>query len=115
MKRLNKKDNLLEYKPERNPDIVWRKLENGHIELELVNKGFFHFLAQKLLKKPRISRIEMEEIGSFIWESMDGQKTVQDLSEELEEKFKEKARPTLGRLVSYLKVLYSNALIRYHK
>lgn len=115
MKKLNRKDNLLEYKPERNPDIVWRKLENKHIELDLVNKGFFHFLAQKLLKKPRISKIELEEIGSFIWESMDGQKTVQDLSEELEKNFGEKARPTLGRLVSYLKVLYSNDFIRYHQ
>lgn len=115
MSKINKKDNLLDYRPIRNPEIQWRKLPNKHIEIDLVNKGFFHVMTQKLMKKPKVSKIELEEIGSFIWQAMDGKKTVYELSEELEKEFGETVQPTLNRLVEYLKVLYSNHFIQYQK
>lgn len=115
MKKINKKDNLLDYKPLKNPNIQWRTLPNKHIQLDLVNKGFFHFLTQKLMKKPKVSKIELEEIGSFIWMNIDGKKTVYELSEEMDKVFGEKVQPTLNRLTEYLKVLYSNDFILYQK
>lgn len=113
MKKLKKDDNLLDYIPERNPDIIWRTLENKHVQIDVENKGFFFWITQKLLKKPRYSKIELEEIGSFIWQTVDGKKTVLEISKEIKDEFGDKAEPILNRMVAYLKVLYSHSLISY--
>ena len=74
MKKNNKvKENYLEKIPLKNPEINWTTDDNGIVTLEVENKGIANTIAQKLLKKPKISYIHLDENGSFIWPLIDGE------------------------------------------
>lgn len=109
------KDNYLEYIPIKNPKIEWKVLQNGHIQIVKEHKGIFFWITQKLMKKPKISYIEMEEFGSFIWQTIDGKKTVFMISEEVHKKFGKKAEPLVTRLAKYLNILYEHRFILYDR
>ena len=106
--------NYLELKPSRNPLIKWSE-EDGSVTLELENKGTMNRIFQLLLKKPKISYIHLEEMGSFLWPILDGEKTIEALGLEVKEKFGKKAEPLYERLVQYLKILESYKFITMNK
>ena len=110
MKKQKTSLNYLELKPSRNPLIKWSE-ENGTITLELENKGVMNRVFQFLLKKPKVSYIHLEEMGSFIWPLLDGEKNIEALGLEVKEKFGEKAEPLYERLTQYLKILESYKFI----
>ncbi len=103
--------NYLEKKPIRTAGIEWSKDEEGVVTLEIVNKGVFNFIAQKLFKKPRISYIHLDEIGSFVWPLLDGEKDIYEIGKLVEAEFGEKAKPLYERLVTYFRVLESYKFI----
>ena len=100
-----KSENFLDYIPKKNPDIQWKIKEDGNVEVAMANKGFFNRLAQIIWKRPKISYISLEEMGSFIWKQIDGERTVLAISVLVKEEFGEKAEPLLERLCTYVKTL----------
>ena len=108
---MKNKENFLEKKPQRNPDINWNE-KDGQITLEIENKGVFNRLAQKLLKKPKISYIHLDEMGSFIWPLIDGETDIIDLGEKVKEHFGDKAEPLYERLSKYIKILESYGFVK---
>lgn len=107
-------ENYLESKPRRNEKFSW-SVENGKITLEIENKGAWNRLFQKLLKKPRISYIHLDEMGSFIWPLFDGEKTILDIGKAVEEKFGDAAQPLYERLAKYCQILESYHFISLNK
>mgnify|MGYP002513593675 CR=1 FL=1 len=105
--------NYLEKKPIRKNGLNWTKDEKGIVTLEIENKGVFNRLAQKLLKKPKISYIHLDETGSFIWPLIDGEKDIIALGELVEEHFGEKAHPLYERLSQYFKILENYGFITF--
>ena len=103
--------NFLENKPKKNPDINWT-VKDGKVTLEIENKGFFNRIAQKLIKKPKISYIHLDETGSFIWPLIDGETDITDLGKRLKENFGEKAEPLYERLSKYIKILESYGFVK---
>ncbi len=89
--------------------------ENGVITLEIENKGVFNRIAQKLLKKPKISYIHLDEMGSFVWPLIDGERNITDIGVFVKEHFGEKAEPLYERLSKYFKVLASYGFIKFKK
>jgi hypothetical protein len=108
---MKNKENFLEKKPQRNPDINWKE-KDGQITLEIENKGVFNRLAQKLLKKPKISYIHLDEMGSFIWPLIDGETNIIALGEKVKEHFGDKAEPLYERLSKYIKILESYGFVK---
>ena len=108
-------ENYLERKPCRIESIVWKTEENGLVVLEIENNGIFNRIAQKLLKKPKVSYIHLDEMGSFIWQSIDGNKTIIELGKDVEEKFGNQANPLYERLAKYIKILESYNFISFEK
>ena len=110
----NKQQNLLEF-------IPIRKIENFSsdekdvITLEIENKGVFNRIAQKLFKKPKISYIHLDEMGSFVWPLIDGQKNITEIGTFVKEHFGEKAEPLYPRLAQYFKILESYGFIEFKK
>lgn len=100
-------ENYLEKIPMRRPDIEWSSEEDGAVTLMIENRGVMNRLAQKLFKKPEISQIHMEEIGSFLWPHLNGEKDIIALGELVSEQFGEKAEPLYERLVKYFQILES--------
>ena len=99
-------ENYLESKPFRNEKFSWSS-ENGKITLEIENRGVWNRLFQKLLKKPKVSYIHLDEMGSFIWPLFDGEETILDIGKAVEEKFGDAAQPLYERLAKYCQILES--------
>lgn len=110
---MKQKENYLEKKPVKKAEIVWKTDSDGKVILEIENKGVFNFLAQKILKKPRISYIHLDETGSFIWPVIDGEKDITQIGKEVKEHFGEKAEPLYERLVKYFGILKENNFIDF--
>ena len=98
--------NYLEKIPVRPEHLDW-STEDGIVTLHLENKGVFNRIAQVLLKKPKISHIHLDEMGSFIWPVIDGEKNLIELGKMVENHFGEKANPLYERLAKYFEVLDS--------
>ena len=104
--------NYLEKIPKRPEHINW-STDDGIVTLHLENKGFFNKVAQKLFKKPRISHVHLDEMGSFLWKRLDGKKSIEDLGEKFKEAFGEKAEPLYERLAKYMQILHSYGFISF--
>ncbi len=89
--------------------------EKGIITLEIVNKGIFNKIAQKLLKKPKISYIHLDEMGSFVWPYIDGKRNIYEIGVFVKEHFGDRAEPLYPRLSQYFKTLESYGFIKFNK
>lgn len=98
-------ENLLDYIPKHNSLIPFSVDKKGIVTLEVKNRGFYNRVAQILFKQPKISYIALEEFGSFIWQQIDGQRSVMEIAGLVKEKFGEKAEPLYDRLGKYMKTL----------
>ena len=114
MKR-KEKENYLDYIPSHNPGLCFEKKENGRIEVEVINRGFCNRVAQLLFHKPKKSYIELDEIGSFVWEQMDGKRTIYDICMRLKARFGNDAEPLFDRSVNFFRILKRNSFIVYGK
>ena len=99
-------ENYLDLKPQKSDKISWSQ-QDGKVTLEIENKGFWNRVFQKLLKKPKISYIHLDELGSFVWPLIDGEKTVLEIGKAVEAEFGEKANPLYERLIKYFEILKS--------
>ena len=111
MKKNSQKENILEKIPLKLIED-WAADENGIVTLNIQNKGVFNKIAQKLFKKPKISYVHLDEMGSFIWPLLDGKTNLIDLGKAVEEHFGEKANPLYERLAKYVKILESYSFIK---
>ena len=114
MQMKNNPKNYLEKIPKRNSVINWNTDDDGVVTLEIENKGVFNRIAQKLFRKPKISYIHLEEIGSFVWPLIDGEKDILELGKELKEHFGEKAEPLYERLSQYFQILENYKFITFN-
>lgn len=106
-------ENYLDYIPKRNSLYQWSINDKGNVEIEVHNRGLFNRIAQLIWKKPKVSHIEMEEFGSFIWQEMDGEISIYELGKRVKERFGKKAEPLYERLSVYMKNLRENDFIVY--
>lgn len=114
MKKNNKvKENYLEKIPLKNPEINWTIDDNGIVTLEVENKGIANTIAQKLLKKPKISFIHLDENGSFVWPLIDGERDIIEIGKLVEAHFGEKANPLYERLVSFFQILENYSFVQW--
>ncbi|MBQ6825767.1 MAG: PqqD family protein [Clostridia bacterium] len=113
MKKTELKENFLEKKPIRNPEIAWETDDNGVITLKVENKGFFNKIAQKVFKKPKYSFIHLDEMGSFVWPFIDGERDIIAIGEEVKAHFGEKAEPLYERLAKYFQILESYGFVKF--
>ncbi len=112
--RSKQTDNYLELKPKRNEKFSW-SADNEQVTLEIENKGVWNTIFQKILKKPRISFVHLDKIGSFVWPLLDGEKTVLDIGKAVEDRFGDEAKPLYERLVKYFEILESYHFIYFNK
>ena len=113
MKKNIKEENYLEKKPICKNGLNWSADENGNVTLEMENKGVANRIMQKLIKKPKTSYIHLDEMGSFVWPLMDGEKDILEIGKFVEEHFGEKANPLYERLSQYFKTLEKYNFIEY--
>lgn len=96
--------------PVKDPEVRYETDDNGIVTVFVEWKGFYHRIAQKFFRRPRVSDIRMDELGSFVWLAIDNSKDVHQLSCELENRFP-KMEKSLSRLIRFLEILHDNRLI----
>ena len=106
------KMNYLDYIPVKNEELEWEMTDNGVVMIYRTNKKWMERITQVLLKKPKVTKIELEEYGTFIWPLIDGKRSVYDIAQLVKEEFGDKAEPLYERLVAYFRSMDANNLIQ---
>ena len=106
-------ENYLERIPCHALHLKWSADEGKMVTLFIENTGFFNTVAQKLFKKPRITQIHLDKMGSFIWPLMDGKKNIIELGRFVEAEFGEDANPLYERLAKFFQILDSYGFISW--
>ena len=89
----------------KNAEIQWRVKEDGFVEVDMVNKGFFNSIAQKFFHRPRVSHIALDKYGTKLWLALDGTATVNDVLTKMNEAFPDESEKMLNRVVQFLTTL----------
>ncbi len=103
----------MDYIPKRNALYEWKLNQIEHVEIGVQNRGIMNRVMQLLLRKPKISWIELDDMGSFIWEQLDGHRSIFSVAGLVKEQFGEQAEPLYERLCEYIKILHNNSFIVY--
>ena len=98
-------DNFLDFIFKIKEDLTWSADEAGRVTVHMENKGMVNRLAQRFFKKPKVSHIELQGMGNFIFTKIDGKLSVYEIGKLLHEEYKEDAEPLYERLSVYMKKL----------
>lgn len=105
--------NYLEKVPMRNDLLKWEVDDEDKVVLLIENTGFFNRVAQKLFKKPPVTYIHLDDMGSFVWPLVDGEKNIIELGKAVDEHFGEQAKPLYERLAKFFQILDSYKFIKW--
>lgn len=114
MKSKSESKNLLDFIPVRNNQIEWKVEQDELVVFYIQNKGIYNRIAQTLFKKPEVSRLSLDELGSFVWKQIDGKCSIYQIAQSLKEEFGDKAEPLYDRLATYVLMLKKYNLIRWN-
>lgn len=106
-------ENYLERIPKRPDKFTYTVSDEGIVTLNIENKGIFNKIAQKFFRKPKISYVHLDEMGSFIWPIMDGKMDITEIGKLVEEKFGDAANPLYERLAKYFQILDSYGFVEW--
>lgn len=113
MKKNITPENYLEKIPYPNKTLNWETVQDGKVNLLVENTGFFNRLAQKLLNKPRITYVHLDDIGSFVWPLMNGERNIIELGKLVEEHFGDESQPLYPRLAKFFQILESYNFVNW--
>jgi len=124
-----RRSDFLRLKPVRSPMVKWEKNEKGEIKIIIPLKKIKEIrekvesgkrrkrkkpgLFSKLFPEPKEKRIQLDEIGSVVWELCDGNRTVKDIIDYLYEKYKLLPRESEISLNTYLNNLVKRGLMGF--
>ena len=110
---MSKQKNFMDFVPRRNKNYQYEVDKDGKVTILVKWTGPYHKIATVLFKKPEVSHVDLDAIGSWVWLAMDGHKTVYDLSKEFHAAFPDEEKP-VARLAQFLKILHNNKFIVYN-
>lgn len=106
-------ENFLLYRP-------LRKLEQWEVSGDKVKLIFEHNkpverFMRWLIKKSKFSDLELDEMGSMVWQLCDGTKTVYDIALAMVEKFNDTEQNAIDKLIMFLRYLSRMGWITFEK
>ena len=72
-------------------------------------------LVGKLFRRSKHIRVKLDDLGTAVWQLIDGKRSVRHIGEEIEKTFGEEAQPLYPRLGEFLGILAANRFIRLVK
>ncbi|MBC7087627.1 MAG: PqqD family protein [Tissierellales bacterium] len=104
-------ENYLDYIPKKSSKISTKYKEEGTIQLIVPRDSILERAVRKIFFTPDSYKIDLDEFGSFIWENIDGEKTVYQIAELLKNEFGDRAEPLYDRLIKFMVILENNKFI----
>lgn len=113
MKRIKKikPDNFLLYIPKKKK--IDFKQKDGKVYLIFNHNKPIEKFMRWLVKKPRITDVELDEISSWVWLQIDGRNTVYSIGQLLMNKYGDKCEPLYERLTLFLRNLSRRGYISF--
>lgn len=112
-KKIKKKEtNFLDYVPAVKEDLTWHD-DGENVVLHLENKGFYNRVAQKFFNAPPVSKISLDQYGSFVWKQIDGKRNVLQIGDLMKTHFGSNAEPAYDRAAQFVKMLHNAGFITY--
>jgi hypothetical protein len=105
--------NLLDFIVVKENGPQWLKTEAGLARIVIPRNGFMDRAARVFKDTPRVFTADLDEFGSFVCETIDGEKTVFEIGVLLKGRFGPDVEPVYERLESFLRILKNNKLIRF--
>ena len=102
---------ILASKPLRNPAIEWEKNERGEVVVKVKVEPSQPGLFSGFVREPRERKIVLDAVGSYVWELMDGERTVDEIADLLVQRFKFHKREAQMSLLAYLQMLAERGLV----
>jgi hypothetical protein len=92
--------------PVKNGACKETELESGLVQISVpIRQTWFTRLMGRLTSLPKYKKMELDEIGTFVWRHCDGRTTVRDLIDRLCRRFKLNQREGEVSLTQYLRTL----------
>lgn len=90
------------------------EFKNGLVIVVKEEERKLNKLEKKIFKnlKNRKHKLELDEIGSFVWQKCDGTLSIQEIVESVREEFGESAAPAEKRVDLFLTKLAQNDMIK---
>ena len=108
------KENILNFKPVKAGNVSCVK-KKGKYFLEFTRTGRIDRFCQKVFKVPPKTTLEIDDIGKKVWSLCDGERTLEDVAEGLEKEFGHRIKPAIPRLLTFMKMLSQNQLIKWNR
>ncbi|NLU35437.1 MAG: PqqD family protein [Clostridiales bacterium] len=105
--------NSLALIPVKSKTIKWENKDNGLIELLLPRDGLMDRLVRLFKDTPEVMRVQLDDLGTYVWQAVDGSRTIEDIGLLLKAEFGDKAEPVYERLIVFLQLLKNNGFISY--
>lgn len=112
-KKNKKKKNYLDYIPRRSQKIEWQQKENGLVQIIIYRDSLLEKIVRKLFFTPDKYKVDLDEIGSFVWLHIDGKKTIYEIGQLMKDQFRDEAEPLYERLIQFMNTLNNNKFIEF--
>ena len=101
--------------PIRNPVVVWEKGEDKNAGLALLRiprkPGKFADWTAKMMRLPEYRKLELDEIGTDVWELCDGQHSIEQVTIAIVTKYKLNRRQSEASVLAFLKMMAERKLV----
>lgn len=106
----------LECIPRQNDTIQWQQLDSGEIlfSYPLPLNSFFRALHRKFAKNPDdfpIKKLQLDQMGSFVWLEIDGKKTVREIIRHFADEYQVTVQEAEQAVTAFLKTLGQRGFI----
>lgn len=113
--KIKKDDNFLELIPVIDESKNWETNEDGLVQIIIPRDGILDKIVRTFFKTPKVMRIDLDSLGSCVWNAIDGKRNVKEISEIIKVEFGEDAEPLYERLGTYINILRNNKFITLEK
>ena len=103
--------NLMEMIPVRSDKVSLEERADGKINIIIYRNSLIERIVRKLFKSPEKVTIELDQLGSRVFQLCDGRRNIYEISRIIDREFGERARPLEARLITFIKILVNNKFV----
>ncbi|MFV9511780.1 PqqD family protein [Tepidibacillus sp. LV47] len=114
-KKISRKDNILELVPKKTSKYESIITEDGVVQIIIPRNRLLDRIVRMFKNTPKVMRIDLDKIGTYIWKQIDGKRDIQEIGRLLKLEFGDEIEPLYERLITYMNILRNNKFIILEK
>lgn len=113
--KITKDDNFLDLIPKKSNRYEWKLQEDNLVRIIIPRDNLLEKTVRLFFKTPETMKIDLDEMGSLVWQAIDNERDIEAIGEILKQEMKEAAEPLYQRLGTYINILRNNKFIELTK